>query len=225
MSIKSITLIVDPEVLAVPIKEYYDPFIDLRDQNIIAYGDSPEVPNNTDYTKMRQGVYEKLIAAQSLLPHDLRFCIYEAYRSLDLQSKLFDGYYMKQKQDNPSGSHEELFAATTKLVSPVVNLDGSRNIPPHATGAAIDVYLIDRNGDTIDMGMPIKNWMQDLDASLSQTDSTKIPDRAKEYRKIVGDIMSAVGFANYPMEYWHWSYGDRYWAYQQNAEYAIYDIV
>jgi D-alanyl-D-alanine dipeptidase len=225
MSIKSITLIADPEVLAVPIKECYDPFIDLRDQNVIAYGDSPEVPNNTDYTKMRQGVYEKLIAAQSLLPHNLRFCIYEAYRSLDLQSKLFDGYYMKQKQDNPSGGHEELFAATTKLVSPVVNLDGSRNIPPHATGVAIDVYLIDRNGDTIDMGMPIKNWMQDLDASLSQTDSTKIPDRAKEYRKIVGDIMSAVGFANYPMEYWHWSYGDRYWAYQQNAEYAIYDIV
>jgi hypothetical protein len=27
---------------------------------------------------------------------------------------------------------------------------------------------------------------------------------------------------NYPTEWWHYSYGDRYWAYHQNQPHAIY---
>jgi D-alanyl-D-alanine dipeptidase len=31
-----------------------------------------------------------------------------------------------------------------------------------------------------------------------------------------------VGFVNYPYEYWHWSYGDRHWAYCTKVPNAIY---
>jgi len=34
--------------------------------------------------------------------------------------------------------------------------------------------------------------------------------------------MQSQGFINYPTEWWHFSYGDRYWAYHQQASYAIY---
>ena len=37
--------IVDPKVLAIPIKENHEKLIDLKDQNIIAFGSSPEIPN------------------------------------------------------------------------------------------------------------------------------------------------------------------------------------
>lgn len=223
MSKNQITLIADPTVLAIPIKENCDPFIDLRDQNIIAFGSSPEIPNNTDYTKMRQVVYKKLLAAQSMLPQDLKFCLYEAYRSLELQAKLFDKYYSKQQQKHPSWNHEELFVETTKLVSPVINLDGSRNTPPHSTGAAIDIYLISKNGEAVDMGIQLKDWIEDLDVSLSQTDSVKISGKAQEYRAIMSETLTAVGFVNYPTEFWHWSYGDKYWALSAGAEHAFYD--
>ena len=36
------------------------------------------------------------------------------------------------------------------------------------------------------------------------------------------EIMSHQGFVNYPTEWWHWSYGDRYWAYQTRQTNAIY---
>ncbi|WP_326954540.1 M15 family metallopeptidase [Amycolatopsis sp. NBC_01286] len=34
--------------------------------------------------------------------------------------------------------------------------------------------------------------------------------------------MSAGGFVNYPSEWWHWSYGDRYWALATETAHAPY---
>ncbi len=217
-----IMLISDPRILIIPIKENHDPFIDLRDQNSIAFGPSPEIPNNTDYTKVRQSVYQKLLEAQKLLPSNLKFCLYEGYRSLQLQEKIFNDRYSELKKKYAAWSYEELFIETTKFVSPVINLDGSRNIPPHGSGAAIDIYLINEKGEIVDMGINVGDWMKDLDGSLCQTSSTKISAQAKKYRIIMSDVLIKVGFVNYPTEYWHWSYGDRYWAYHTKASYAFF---
>lgn len=218
-----ILLIAAPKIVAIPVIENHDPMIDLINHPEISYGPSPEIPNNTDYTKMRKTVYEKLNQAQSLLPKGLRFCLYESYRSLALQKLLFDTRYGKVKNKHPEWSSEQIFTETTRMVSPVINLDGSPNIPPHSTGAAIDVYLINEHGETIDMGIHPKDWMEDLDGSLSLTASEIIAHEAKQNRKIMSHVLEAVGFVNYGNEYWHWSYGDRYWAYYKQKPYALYD--
>lgn len=219
---QNITLLTDPQVITVPILENHEPFVDLKNQIIIAYGSSPEIPNNTDYTKMRKTVYEKLVQAQTLLPEGLKLCLYEGYRSLPLQEKLFKGRYLKIQNMHPEWSQEETFNETTKLVSPVINKDGSQNIPPHSTGGAIDIYLIDTKGQPVDMGIQVKDWMEDTDGALSQTNSQIISQEAQEHRKIMNHVLLAVGFINYPTEYWHWSYGDRYWAHQKSEPHAIY---
>jgi D-alanyl-D-alanine dipeptidase len=41
----------------------------------------------------------------------------------------------------------------------------------------------------------------------------------------MSSALTKVGFVNYPGEYWHWSYGDRYWAYHVGAKEAIYGTV
>ncbi|WP_454782781.1 M15 family metallopeptidase [Legionella sp. WA2022007384] len=218
-----ILLIADPKIVAIPVIDNHDPMIDLINYPEISYGPSPEIPNNTDYTKMRKTVYEKLNQAQSLLPQGLSFCLYESYRSLALQKLLFDTRYEKVKNKHPDWSSEEIFIETTRLVSPVTNLDGSPNIPPHSTGAAIDVYLINEQGTAIDMGIHPKDWMEDLDGSLSLTASEIITHEAKKNRQIMSQVLETVGFVNYGHEYWHWSYGDRYWAYYKQKPYALYD--
>lgn len=218
----NITLIADPKVLKIAIKENPEPCIDLRKQSAIKFGPSPEIPNNTDYTFMRQEVYNRLIEAQKLLPPDIKFCIYEAYRSLKLQKALFDERYTYTEKDNPTWSHEQIFLETIKLVSPVINLDGSKNIPPHSTGGAFDIYLINKNGKALDMGIHPADWLSDKTGVLSQTYSSAISDEAKHNRTIMNKALLAVGFANYPTEFWHWSYGDRYWAFMQKRPAAIY---
>lgn len=211
-------------VLDIPIKENHEPMIDLKTEKTICFGPSPEVPNNDNYTKMRKTVYEKLRQAQALLPKGLHFCLYEGFRSLSLQKMLFDNRFSKVKKRHPEWAESQIFTETTKLVSPIINQDGSKNIPPHSTGAAIDVYLVSDHGEPIDMGIHPKDWMEDHDGSLSLTNSTHISAAAKANRKIMYEVLSEVGFVNYPTEYWHWSYGDRYWAYAKHTH-AIYSCL
>lgn len=222
---KSITLIADPAVIAIPIVENNEPLVDIKDQTVIAYGPSPEIPNNRDYTKLRKSVYDKLVQAQALLPEGIKLCVYEGYRSLTLQYTLFENNYTQVRASHPGWLEDQLFDETTKLVSPLINKDGSQNIPPHSTGAAVDVYLIDEKGNPLDMGLLIKDWMEDKDGLLSQTDSQHTSREAQQNRHIMSKVLSSVGLINYPTEYWHWSYGDRYWAHQTGQNRAMYGSV
>jgi len=217
--------LVDPQILSIEIEENSEELIDIIDQSDILFGPSPEIPDNTDYTKMRKTVYLKLLEAQKNLPLGFKLCLYEGYRSLDLQKKLFEDRYNLVNSNNPTMEHNEIFWETAKLVSPVTNLDGSRNIPPHSTGAAIDVYLVDSNGEIIDMGIRAADWMQDIDGSISKTNSSIISLTAKHNRQIMSDALTKAGFVNYLGEYWHWSYGDRYWAYFSQKSKAIYGTI
>ena len=222
---QSILLIADPKILAIPVIDNHESLVDLKNQQIISYGPSPEIPNNTDYTFLRKTAYNKLVQAQGLLPQGLHFCLYEGYRSLALQKTIFDARFKEVKNRHPQWTQENLFYETIKLVAPVVNLDGSANVPPHSTGGAIDVYLIDDHGEPIDMGIHPKDWMSDKEGALSLTASTIISAEAQKNRAIMNKALSAVGFVNYPTEYWHWSYGDRYWAYNTHQAAAIYGTI
>jgi D-alanyl-D-alanine dipeptidase len=221
-ALAGVTLISDPRVLSIPIHENQEIWVDLRKLNTIAYGPSPEISDNHDYTYLRKTVYEKLKQAERNLPKGLKFCLYEGYRSLDLQKMIFEKQYANIRKRHPDWTEKDIFLETTKLVSPVINPDFTPNIPPHSTGAAIDVYLIDEQGKPIDMGIHPKDWMADKDGQLSLTKSTHISNEAKKNRHIMNKVLSAVGFVNYPTEYWHWSYGDRYWAYMIRSPQAVY---
>lgn len=218
----SLVLIADPRVLSVRILDNREPMINLKNQKEIAFGPSPEIPDNQDYTFIRKGVYEKLKEAQAYLPQNLHFCLYEGYRSLSLQKFLFEKRYEKVKSQHPDWSADQIFIESTKLVSPMVNQDGSDNIPPHSTGGAIDIYLINDEGEYVDMGIHPKDWMEDSNGSISLTASHLISPEAEKNRKIMSQALSAAGFVNYPTEFWHWSFGDRYWAYEKKQPNAIY---
>ena len=71
------------------------------------------------------------------------------------------------------------------------------------------------------MGMAAKDWMK-VDPDLCLTHCTKVSKPAQENRELLFNVMEAQGFVNYPTEWWHFSYGDRYWAYHQQQDYAIY---
>ena len=104
-----VTLISDNKVLAIPIHENHDAWIDLRKQKTIVYGPSPEVPNNRDYFYLRKTVYEKLKLAQSHLLKGYHFCLYEGYRSLALQKMIFDKQYANVERRHPDWPKKDIF--------------------------------------------------------------------------------------------------------------------
>lgn len=220
---KEVVLIADPRILQIPIQENYEPLINLKNQNEILFGPSPEIENNLCYTWMRQSVYTKLCEAQRLLPSQFRFCLYEALRTVELQKELFDTRWNTIRTQHPNWTDSEIYEETIRMVSPVKTLEGNINIPPHSTGAAVDVYLVDsKTLLPVDMGILAKDWMMDVEGEISRTDSSFISEEAKKHREILSRVMTSVGFVNYPTEYWHWSYGDRYWAYFAHQPYGFF---
>lgn len=219
---KKIIYIADTEILAIPIKECGEPLVNIKNTGDLAYGPPPENEfTKDDYTKLRETVYKKLLEAENNLPNGLRFRLYEGYRSLKVQQLLFDEMFDHMKAPHPNDSYEDVFHETTRLVSPVNNLDGSKNIPAHNSGGAVDIEIMDENGLLIDMGMESKDWLE-VEPDLCNRHCQKISDTAKNNRMMLLEIMESHGFINYPTEWWHFSYGDRYWAYQTSSPHALY---
>lgn len=217
--------ITDPKVLAIPIIECHEPLVDVKQYPELSYGPVPESElTKDDYTKMRQTVFEKLCMVQNNLPHGWRLRLYEGFRSLAVQEMLFEQKYQVVCKQFPHLNTEQLFYETTRLVSPVTHLDGSLNIPPHNTGAAVDVELVTAEGRLVDMGMEAKDWVQ-VKPELCQTDYADLSAEVKQNRHILQACMEAQGFVNYPTEWWHFSYGDRYWAYVRGEPCAMYGSI
>jgi D-alanyl-D-alanine dipeptidase len=226
MEKEELVLIVDQRVLDIPILENHELLVDLRNQSTILIGPSPEIENNTCYTWVRKSVFERLELAQKMLPPSLQLCLYEGLRTLSLQKQLYETRWNIIRNAYPKWTEAEVYSEVIKLVSPVVTLDGIRNIPPHSTGAAVDVYLVDSiTQKPVEMGILAKDWLLDQTGVLSKTDSESISEEAKKNRQTLSTVMQEAGFVNYPTEYWHWSFGDRYWAFIKKQPFAFYDSI
>ncbi|NNM58516.1 MAG: M15 family metallopeptidase [Legionellales bacterium] len=220
--IMTITYITDSRVLAVPIAECNEQLVDLKNYDGILFGEPPETPLAAPhYTKMRATVLEKLRDAQKALPNGWVFRLYEGFRSLAVQKMLFEEEYARVAKRLPNAAHQTIFNEATHLASPVINLDGTKNIPPHNTGAAVDIEILAEDGSLVDMGMTAADWIR-VHPDLCLTKSPCVSTAVQKNRDILLAVMHEVGFVNYPTEWWHFSYGDRYWAYISGKSHAIY---
>lgn len=73
----------------------------------------------------------------------------------------------------------------------------------------------------MDMGSPVDDD-PNLNDSRNLIDTKNISNEAQELRATLNKIMIDNNFANYDYEWWHWSYGDQYWAFKTNAKNAVY---
>jgi D-alanyl-D-alanine dipeptidase len=97
-------------------------------------------------------------------------------------------------------------------------------VAPHPSGAAVDLTLVDTDGVELDMGTPVDATPEASDGAC-YTDAANLTSMARANRRILSVALTAVGLINYPTEWWHWSYGDRYWAMSVQAAHAHYGPV
>lgn len=210
---------------AIPIHECGEPLVDVRREGGLLYGPPPERPETEpDYCWLRRGVYERLLRVQASLPAGLKLRLYEGLRSLEIQAWLFEEEKRRVALAHPQLSPQQVHEQATVLVSPPVHWDGTRNIPPHSTGGAVDIEIVDEHGRVIDFGMEVKDWIA-VPAELCETRHAGLTDAAQANRLLLCDAMEAQGFVNYVREWWHYSYGDRYWAWLRGKRHAIYGPV
>lgn len=166
---------------------------------------------------LREGIIERLKRAQKKLPNGYHLWLANTTRTEKIVLKLYNKYIKEVKKNEPRLSNEE---ADLKIRN-ILAMPDDKIPPGHMTGGALDVILADDNGKKIPMKVSYEKISREVQ---SFTFYDKLPKEIKKNRKILYDIMIKVGFQNYFREFWHYSYGDAYWAVRRKNKIAVYGI-
>ncbi|MFE5487371.1 M15 family metallopeptidase [Streptomyces sp. NPDC056527] len=208
-----ITLMSDPKVAAVPVEECDERLVDVRAEGSLLV-DPRKQDGAGAFAHLRVGVLDRLLRAQERLPDGLRLLYVEGYRPLSLQRRYFTEYGDELRAAHPDWPAEDVHAAASRYVSPP-------ELAPHSAGSAVDLTLADPDGRELDLGTRM-NASPEESAGACYTHAAGITAEARRNREILSAALAGAGFVNYPTEWWHWSYGDRYWALATGAPAALY---
>ncbi|MET7621521.1 M15 family metallopeptidase [Streptomyces sp. NPDC005408] len=208
-----IILMSDPKIEALSVEECGERLVDVRSDGSLLVDARKEDPAGA-FAQLREGVFDRLLKAQTLLPPGLRLLFVEGYRPLSLQRRYFEEYADELRADHPDWPEEQVRSAASRYVSPP-------EIAPHSAGAAVDLTLAQADGRELDLGTRMNASPEESDGAC-YTGAAHISDDARANRVILGAALTAAGLVNYPTEWWHWSFGDRYWALATGAAAAHY---
>lgn len=181
-------------------------------------------PDRKDYYKDsphrfhgRVTVVQMLARAQKVLPRGYRLLLWGIFRSLDEQIKIYNEVYQSFKKANPHWPENILRRQTNRFVHP----PDIKTPPGHSTGGAVDLSLMGRDGQPLNMTDPFDAQSEER-RKVADTFSPLIGVQARQNRLLLIETMSEAGFTNYGGEWWHWSYGDSCWAWRMRRKVAIY---
>ena len=164
----------------------------------------------------REGLANMLAHAQSLLPENLRIEIMGVFRPFEIQRQMYVKARADLKEKYPHWDEELLTEYINVFSAPPIR----DTPPPHTTGGAVDLCLIDENGERLDMISPFEMGWDSAPMNVEGLSET-----ARANRKMLADILLASGLTNFPGEWWHWSYGEPGWALRGGHECALYGAV
>jgi D-alanyl-D-alanine dipeptidase len=212
-AIPAMLLLSDPAIRAMPFQETGDPVLDLREVPQLRL-DSRLADPAGSFAGLRAGTLDRLLTAQTTLPADVHLLVIEGFRPLRLQQKYFGDYADELRELYPDWTSERVRVEASKYVSPP-------EVGPHCTGGAVDLTLCTTDGTELDLGTNV-NDSPVASRNACFTAATGLSAEARRNRDLLVSALSAVGLVNYPTEWWHWSFGDRYWAAATGRPHALY---
>ena len=166
---------------------------------------------------LRRSVAEMICQAAHALPAGLRLQIVEGYRPIAVQRAMYRHALQEARKRLPDADDKTIALEAGRYSAP----PDAATPPPHLTGGAVDLEIIDEAGVRLDFTSPF-----DLnDMNHSAFDAEGISDEARRNRDLLKSVLEPTGLTNYVDEWWHWSYGDNGWALRVGAGHAIYDKI
>ncbi|HEX8464183.1 MAG TPA: M15 family metallopeptidase, partial [Abditibacterium sp.] len=159
---------------------------------------------------LRQSVARMVCEAASCLPAGLRLQIVEGYRPLSVQREHFKHALEQARQRFPGADEAKIWLEAGRFSAP----PDAITPPPHLTGGAVDVQIVDEAGEGLDMISPFDFF----DLRHAAMNARGLSPQAEQNRALLREIMEPTGLTNYADEWWHWSYGDNGWALRVGAQ-------
>lgn len=181
---------------------------------------------------LRQTVLEQLSIAQSQLQKKLgwRLLIFDAYRPVTVQQFMVDHTYQElikaqglNAAELTTDEKENILKQVYEFWAPP-SLD-PKTPPPHSTGAAVDITIVDSMGEPVNMGSPIDEVSPRSYPDRFATSDNFIEKQYHNHRKLLCDVMQFAGFQRHPNEWWHFCLGDQMWAWLSGETTARYGRV
>ena len=166
---------------------------------------------------LREGIIDRLKYVQKSLPKGYHLWLANTTRTEKVVLELYDLYIKRFKKQNSQLANEDVDLKVRNILA----MPNDKIPPGHMTGGALDVILADDKGKKLPMKIDKKKVPTEVQ---SFTFYPKLPKEMKKNRKILYNAMISVGFNNYFREFWHYSYGDAYWAVRRKKKVAIYGI-
>ncbi len=167
---------------------------------------------------LRKSVAEKLARVnERLRPFEAELFVFDGHRPIACQQGLWNFYYTKAKQQNPSGSDQEHRAFAMRFVIDPVSFDeaDSRTWPAHTSGAAVDLTLRDSvTKELLEMGA---NFEEDTDATAGDYFERQLAaeqidedDVRLQNRRLLHWAMTRDGLLNETAKVvWHYDWGNQ----------------
>jgi D-alanyl-D-alanine dipeptidase len=176
--------------------------------------------------RLREGVVDALLRAQFLLQKSYpgwKLKIFDAYRPVGVQQFMVDYTFelLLKKQgwradDISPQQRQNLWEQIYQIWSPP-SLD-PKTPPPHSTGGAIDLILVNAEGKTLDMGGAIDELSARSHPNYYANSETLQEQQYHRRRQLLNRVMNHAGFRRHPGEWWHFSLGDQMWAWLLTKE-------
>jgi D-alanyl-D-alanine dipeptidase len=173
---------------------------------------------------LRESLIDSLIEAQNHLQSihpNWRIQIFDAYRPVAVQQFMVDYSFAQALQERglteaqlSLSKRQEIWEAVYQIWA-VPSLD-EKTPPPHSTGAAVDLTLVDDNGRVVDMGSPIDEMSERSLPDYFANNSELEAQQYHAHRQLLHDVMLKAGFQRNPREWWHFSLGDQMYSWLNN---------
>lgn len=165
----------------------------------------------------RRSVAERLETVNfRLKPFNLELFVWDSFRPISTQIGIWDFFEQKVRGSNPSYGDAAVYDEVIKYVSDPKKFreDDPSTWPTHMTGASVDLTIRNaQNQKLLDMG----SHFDQMDASahsdyfenLFAEGSIEESDPRLINRRLLYFVMKEVGFTNYPLEFWHFDWGNQ----------------
>lgn len=213
----------------IPIQDCGEPLIPIPLDNFSVEQPHPYVKLGAEYGAkspycLRKGVIAALLEAQFLIEKrnpQWKIRIYDAYRPVGVQQYMVNYSYNSlvknlelQEEQLSAQQRQDLWNRVYRIWA-APSLD-QKMPPPHSTGGAVDVTIVNQQGVKLDMGGEIDELSERSHPDYYLSDQDGDNQQYHFNRQLLNRAMTNAGFYQHPGEWWHFSLGDQMWAWQHN---------
>jgi D-alanyl-D-alanine dipeptidase len=162
---------------------------------------------------VRAALAQRLTVAAQRLGDNYQLIIRAGHRPIEVQRTILKDCAVDYKRQHPSVSDTMALDYARTFVS-----DPSIALPPHVSGAAVDVDVRSTySGELLDFGSNLNDFTEQ-----SYLHCDNLTAEQRKNRLLLLTSMLSAGLASYRSEWWHYSYGDQVWAWFYGKDTSLY---